>query len=340
VGAWHGAVAQVEVACDSSIVAAMEANRPSTVDPLRTSSTARMPPLQQRASTAMPRQRRYGGGPNPPLDFNTPHRWYKQRNLHVQLRPVTSGDPPRVFFSDRVDLGLENGVGVRASSSSSVSRIQRTEQHLLKQQHVARHTGDLELNLHRHRGKEMDSIVLRTTFKAAKRELADNLRQSHRFQARLRRTHRPPGAQVRSKNGRILGIEPRPAGFEPIEERWRTSINGVDTEVVPYAGAPRWGKVRKSDADAAEASLLMREYGKAGKPKRVKDIYAKAVVTMHSAKSKSKNCVPAPSNADIKAITREPQQFDKNAKYFFFINGKSVFDDDTCLDLERAYSSG
>ena len=108
-----------------------------------------------------------------------------------------------------------------------------------------------------------------------------------------------------------------------------------------YAGLPRWGRVRKVDADAAEASLLLREYGKAGKPKRVKDIYANAVVAMKSGTTKSDATDKfALSNADMKAVTREVRTVDRHARFFFFLNGKSLIDDETNADLERAYASG
>lgn len=113
-----------------------------------------------------------------------------------------------------------------------------------------------------------------------------------------------------------------------------------------YAGLPRWGRVRKVDADAAEASLLLKEYGKAGKPKRVKDIYANAVVTMKSGTTAAKSSQSdsadefALSNADMKAVTREVRAVDRHARFFFFLNGKSLIDDETNADLERAFASG
>lgn len=168
-------------------------------------------------------RRSYGGGLAPPLDFDTPDKWYKQRNLHHKLRPVSGGDPPRVFSADRVPL---------SRGSSRVSIFDRTQRHILKQQAAAKHRGELELNSHRHRGKELDSIVLHTTFKAAKREVADHIRQSRRFHMQLQAASKPAGARLRPGSGEFFGAEARKPGFEPVAERWRTTVDGVDTEVV------------------------------------------------------------------------------------------------------------
>ena len=170
-------------------------------------------------------RRTYGGGLAPPIDFDTPDKWYKQRNLHHKLRPVSGGDPPRLFSADRVLLS-------RGSSRASI--FDRTQRHILKQQEAAKHRGELELNSHRHRGKELDSIVLHTTFKAAKREVADHIRQSRRFHVQLQSASKPAGARLRPGSGEFFGAEARKPGFEPVAERWRTTVDGVDTEVVSY----------------------------------------------------------------------------------------------------------